>query len=104
MITSRDVHKEVEIAEKGAEGLPQGVKIVVKLLTVIIKILLAVRTNTVLIARKTGAKLIEPKKREEVKKEITTANLDNPVIKNGDNLTIDGGVNSTDSDNTSKKE
>ena len=81
MITSRDVKKEIEVAEKAVKELSIGFKIVVKLLTVVIKIGLAVRTNTVIIARKVGAKLIEPRKKEEKKVQEVGNKVNNPVIR-----------------------
>lgn len=89
MITSRDVHKEVKIAEEAVKNLPPVGKVVVKLLTVIIKIILSIRGNTKLIMDKLEVKFIESKRTnfQEIKKETTTAKLDNPVIKIEDKVT-----------------
>ena len=76
MITSKDVRKEMEIAEKAGKGKP--IEVVIKLLCVILKVLLSIRTNTKLIMGKVDAKPIEARRddkvdtKEEVKKVTET--------------------------------
>ena len=51
MITNRDSHAEIENALKAVEKAKDIEKVVVKLLTVIVKLLLSVRTNQVNLIR-----------------------------------------------------
>ena len=81
MITSKDVRKEMEIAENAVKDLPPVGKIVVKLLCVILKVLLSIRTNTKLIMGKVEAKPIEARRETKVEKPVTVAKVDIKVKK-----------------------
>jgi len=80
MITSRDVRKEMEIAEKKAKDPKLGVRelivVLIKLITVLLKVILSVRVNTKLLMLKMGVKPIISK-RKEVKKDNQTKEKDN---------------------------
>lgn len=71
MITSKDVREEIRIAEevikKENPTTVEMLKVIVKLITVAIKVGLSTRSNTKQIMSKVGAEKIEPRKREEVK-------------------------------------
>jgi hypothetical protein len=70
MITSPDVHEEMKKAEKFMDNCKDSFhRLVIKLLTVILKVNMSTRLNTILIMAKLGIKKIEPKRQLENKKE-----------------------------------
>jgi hypothetical protein len=80
MITSRDVRKEMEIAEKKVKdpkiGVRELIAVLIKLVTVLLKVILSVRVNTKLLMVKMGVKPIVSK-RNEVKKDDQTKENNN---------------------------
>ena len=83
MITSKDVRKEMEIAENAVKDLAIGIKVIVKLLCVTLKVLLSVRTNTKLIMAKSGVKPIEARRDEKttVKEDVAKVSPKDKVVK-----------------------
>jgi hypothetical protein len=70
MITSPDVHEEMKKADKFIDNCKDSFqRLVIKLLTVILKVNMSTRLNTILIMAKLGIKKIEPKRPIENKKE-----------------------------------
>ena len=69
MITSKDVREEIKIAEdvlkKDNRTTVEMLKVIIKLITVAIKVGLSTRTNSKLIMSKVGAEKLESRKREE---------------------------------------
>ena len=69
MITGKHVREEMEATQKiiddpKVQG-PDKIKAVYKLITVVLKVVLSVRTNTKLIMDKIGAKPLPPRKRDD---------------------------------------
>lgn len=65
MLSSVDIHKEIEIAEETTKNSSVAEIATVKLLTLVIKLLHNIRTNQTEIMKKQGIELKEPKTREK---------------------------------------
>jgi len=73
MITGKDVRYELEATGKVLDDpkatVEDKLKAIYKLLTVVLKVDLSIRTNTKLIMDATGAKPLPPRKRSEKREE-----------------------------------
>ena len=73
MITGKDVRYELEATGKVLDDpkatVEDKLKAIYKLLTVVLKVDLSIRTNTKILMEKTGAKPLPPRKRSEKKEE-----------------------------------
>ncbi len=73
MITGKDVRYELDETKKVIDDpkatVEDKLKAIYKLLTVVLKVDLSIRTNTKILMEKTGAKPLPPRKRSEKKEE-----------------------------------
>jgi len=73
MITGKHVREEVDsngkIVDDPKSTILDVAKAIYKILTVVLKVCLSIRTNTKLIMEKTGAKPLPPRKRSEKREE-----------------------------------